>query len=352
MAIFVTLLFATVIPTSFVGEANAALNPKRRQTLLSVQGTRIVDGSGRQVDLRGVNYAGYGYDSSDATIILHSERNYQSFAQLGFNVVRLPICWANLEPTQGAFNVAFLRDYVDKDIQWAKKHGLYIVLDMHQVTWAVRFGGNGAPTWAVQQYPQTKQGKYAAIVNFWSNKTLQGHMISVWTNIASAYANEPTIAGYDIFNEPYVIDNEYVNGAYINSFYLDAVNSIRRVDPNHIVFLEPANMDVSDVGIVNMVWSPHFYPLSFESTYSSSSFSVLESEMISDYNKFVVQFGKPMWIGEYGAFMTDGTDAVWFHDAVTLLKQYQAGSSWWAFYGPAGSYGKTIPSSLTSAWNS
>jgi endoglycosylceramidase len=350
-AIFVLLLCVTFVSTSFV-EAHAVLHPTRRSTFLSVQETQIVDAKGQPVLFRGVNYAGYGYDAVDATIILHSESVYQGLAQLGFNVVRLPIVWANFEPTPGTFSDTFLRNYVDQDVQWAKKYGVYIVLDMHQVSWAARFGGNGAPTWAVQQYPQTKDGKYAAIVNFWSNATLQGHLINIWTNIASHYANEPTIAGYDIFNEPYVIDNDYVNGAYINSFQVNAANSIRSVDPNHIVFIEPANMDVSDVGITNMVWSPHFYPCSFDSTYSSSSLPVLQSEMTSDYNKFVVQFSKPMWIGEYGAFMTDGTDATWFHDAVALIKQYQAGSSWWAYYGPAGSYGKTIPSSLISAWNS
>jgi endoglycosylceramidase len=74
-----------------------------------------------------------------------------NFAQMGFNVVRLPISWANLERFKGWFDAVFLARYLDRDVQWAKKYGLYVVLDMHQWPWESRFGGCGVPDWSVEQ---------------------------------------------------------------------------------------------------------------------------------------------------------------------------------------------------------
>lgn len=318
-----------------------------------MRGQSTVDASGQVVVLRGVAYAGYHFDISYTSLVVHSESNYQEFARLGFNSVRLPISWSNLEPVPDRFNSAFLKNYVDRDIQWAKKYGLYVILDMHQWNWAHRFGGAGAPDWVVQQYEGTKDGKYAAIVNFWTqNKTLQAHLINVWTGIAAYYKEEPAVAGYDLFNEPYC---DF--GVSVSEFYVQAATAIRAVDPNHILFLEPADVgrgEGTDSGVPfqNVVWSPHFYSLSFGSTYDHGQMSVLQSEMEAIYDKFYVRFGTPVWVGEYGAFMEDGTDRVWFQDTVSLLRQYQFGSAWWAFYGPAGSYGKTVPSYLVDAWQS
>lgn len=38
-----------------------------------------------------------------------------------------------------------------------------------------------------------------------------------------------------------------------------------------------------------------------------------------------------MWIGEFGAFMSDGSSQVWLRDAVRIFSKYQIGWAWWAF---------------------
>lgn len=358
LTILATVLGVAFVSHSFIPDVYAASNGslvvQRRtspQGFLSVRGQSIVKANGEAIVLRGVSYAGYHYDISYVELVRHSESNYQKFAQSGFNVVRLAIAWSNLEPTPDSFDSAFLKNYVDRDIQWAKKYGLYVILDMHQWNWAYRFGGAGAPDWAVRQYEATKAGKYAAIVDFWTqDKTLQAHLITVWTKIAAIYKNESAVAGYDLFNEPYC---DF--GSSVSEFHIQAATAIRAVDPNHILFIEPADVGVgegtdSNIPIENIVWSPHFYTLSFASTYDHSQMPVLQAEMATIYDKFVVRFGTPVWVGEYGAFMEDGTDRIWFEDVVSLLKQYQLSSAWWAFYGPCGSYGQTIPSYLVDAW--
>src|SRR3972149_734349 len=119
--------------------------------LLSVKEISIVNPIGRPVILRGVNYVGYESDTPYPTA--HTESDYKLFARLGFNVVRLPISWSPLEPYPGTFYETYLSNYVDKDVRWAKKYGIYIVLDMHQSNWGSKFGGSGTPDWIANHYP-------------------------------------------------------------------------------------------------------------------------------------------------------------------------------------------------------
>ena len=107
------------------------------------------------------------------------------------------------------------------------------------------------PNWAVQQYPATAAGKQEAISNFWVNNTLQQQLAEVWVSIAEIYANEPTIAGYDILNEPtlYIYNDQGANASSITQFYSKVLNAIRQVDNKHIVFLEQANTESTEGAI-------------------------------------------------------------------------------------------------------
>jgi endoglycosylceramidase len=302
---------------------------------LSVQGTWIVDSNQRPTLLRGVNYPGYENSNPYGRPKLHSEANYAQFARIGFNVVRLPISWARLEPRPGVFDSSYLDCYVDRDVKWAERYGLYIVLDMHQYDWAYRFGGCGAPDWAVKQYPQTEAGKQQAVSDFWNNTVLQEHLCRVWVEIARYYANETTIAGYDILNEPWVHTSvmPHLDATHVDAFYLRVVESIRTVDPNHIIFLEPANMNTFKFPLKeNIVWSPHFYPLAFQSNYRPEEVQRLEADLAAKYQKFVVEMKVPMWIGEFGAFMkSEGCRTRWLEDSIRIFEKYQVGWAWWAF---------------------
>jgi endoglycosylceramidase len=338
--ILLLALVLTLILTS--GNTASAVS----EGLLSVKGTWIVNPVGRVVLLRGINYLGY----EDGNIPeAHSESAYELFARVGFNVVRLPISWSNLEPFPGMFHKSYLEDYVDRDVRWAKKYGVYIILDMHQLNWGARFGGGGIPDWAVNQYPPTDEGMRHAVSDFWSQAEIQDHLVNVWTNIASRYANETTIAGYDILNEPWIYTSiiPALNASYVNDFYARVIRSIRTVDQNHIIFLEPANMYPLNFPFKeNIVWSPHFYALSFETLYHQSNGGLLEADMAAKYQKFVVEMGSPMWIGEFGAFMKYGSDVEWLQDALRAFSKYQVGWAWWALDKRDG----RIPSTLYITW--
>jgi endoglycosylceramidase len=341
-------LIGLLLPILIMQNAEAAENIISNQGFLRTEGVQILDAKGKVALLRGVNYPGYDECSfRDGYPALHSQATYSRFASLGFNVVRLPISWAMLEPKAGIFDLSYLANYINKDVQWAKLYGLYIVLDMHQYYWAKEFGGCGVPSWALQQYTSSKASMVQFVSNFWINDTLQNHVADVWTKIARIYANESIVAGYDVLNEPFVYTSviPYLNATNVNRFYSQVIASIRSVDSSHIIFLEPANMYSNVEFGKNIVWSPHFYLFAFNSTYSSQAAGLLEQDIAGKYQTFVTQSGTPMWIGEFGAFMRDGTYVDYLHDVQTIFERYQIGWAWWGFNSE---FGQRIPSTLAS----
>jgi hypothetical protein len=205
---------------------------------------------------------------------------------------------------------------------------------MHQDQWASKFGGDGAPEWAVRQYSANELGMRQAVSDFWSDPSLQDHLIMVWKNIATHYAKEPTIAGYDLLNEPWVYTSiiPLLNATHIDSFYIKVTEAIRSVDPYHLIFLEPANMNTFDTSFDSeIVWAPHFYPWSFAQKYYPQNLTILKADLEAKYQTFVSQSKHPMWIGEFGAFMTDGSAEDWLRDAGVLFDKYNIGWAWWAY---------------------
>jgi aryl-phospho-beta-D-glucosidase BglC (GH1 family) len=314
-------------------------------SFLSVKGTWITDATGAPILLRGVNYFGY----VGAYPVSLKDSDYATFAQMGFNVIRLQISWSNLEPTKGQFNSGFLWWYLDQDVAYAKKYGLHIVLDMQQDSWAHKFGGDGAPDWAVQQYPASDLGMREAVSDFWANPTMQDHLITVWKNIASYYASEPTIAGYDLLNEPmvYTSINSGLNASNVNSFYARTVAAIRTVDPNHLIFLEPANCmyTLNNPPDSKIVWEPHFYPLSYTTHYYPQNATILQTDFAAKYQKFLLDTKTPMWVGEFGAFMKDNSANNWLAAATTLFDKYQVG---WAYFGNLNSIPNCVQKPVTN----
>jgi len=91
---------------------------------LRASGTSIVDGAGKTVQLRGASFDGYEYGMGNV-VVTHSESDYQKMASWGFNVVRLQFAWAFVEPQPGKYDDSYLSQYVDRDVAWAAKYGLY-----------------------------------------------------------------------------------------------------------------------------------------------------------------------------------------------------------------------------------
>ena len=78
-----------------------------------------------------------------------AEDDAKLMASMGYNVIRLGVLWAGLEPTEGEYNMTYLEQVVEC-VNIAERYGLHPVLDMHQDVFNRRFCGNGVPDWVPQ----------------------------------------------------------------------------------------------------------------------------------------------------------------------------------------------------------
>jgi endoglycosylceramidase len=185
---------------------------------MSIQGERFIDGEGREVLLHGMSVV--NKSKADHYASWQRSEDFERMHKWGMNCIRLAVIWDGLEPEPGKYDEQYLKQ-TDERVHWAKKHGLYVFLDMHQDLFSVLFS-DGAPTWATLTDGKDKgqQGGVwsdayftnpavqAAFDNFWANKPgpdgvgVQDHFARAWRHLAKRYADEPTVIGYDLFNEP------------------------------------------------------------------------------------------------------------------------------------------------------
>ncbi len=191
---------------------------KSLQNPISVSGTRFVDSFGRQVILSGINKVNknqkMNYTDND------SVNTYERLSNHGFNIIRLGIIWDGMEPEPGKYDEKYL-DKIEERVNWAASKGIYVLLDMHQDLYSVSFS-DGAPVWATltDNQPHATGAIWSdayfmssavqkAFDNFWANKPapdgigLQDHYANMWKHIASRFANNKAVIGYDIMNEPF-----------------------------------------------------------------------------------------------------------------------------------------------------
>jgi endoglycosylceramidase len=198
---------------------------------LHVEDRRIVDGNGSTVILRGVaiNQLGDYFQANPdvpSTLPL-TRRDFEQMAALGLNSVRLIVHWSLLEPEPGFHDPAYL-ERVKEAVGWARELGIYVILDMHQDAWGKyiasdpadkcrwplshNIGWDGAPEWAtftdgksrckiVQR--ELSPAVYRAWQSFYEDRDgIQQHFVETWAWLAAAFKHDPTVAGYDLLNEP------------------------------------------------------------------------------------------------------------------------------------------------------
>ncbi len=314
---------------------------------LRASGRIITDGNGNQVLLRGVNVNQlvdfYQPTPGVAATRPLTEDDFAGIAAQGFNVVRLNLSWSALEPSRGTFDQAYL-DKVTQAVGWAKQHGIYIVLDMHQDGWwngatpdgtACRpgtdpmWGYDGAPAWATitDGAPRCQftgrdispAGDRAFQNFYFDTDGVQSALVQTWGKLATIFRDEPTVAGYDLLNEPGFGETAPVTTSYLLGQYYDrAITAIRSSGAPQIVFVEPSILwsglgfdsgpTPGFTGDHNIVFSPHLYAESITMDRSLGIPAIVSLErQFTLAQRVADEYNAPLWSGEYG-YWGDNSD--------------------------------------------
>jgi len=231
-----------------------------------------------------------------------NEYDIQKIAEMGFNSIRLPFNYRLLSP-EGQPNVILESGFqvIDTFIQWCKKYDLYVILDMHAAP-----GGQNAGNISDSDGIEAR---------LWTEKKNQDHTVVIWKKIAERYVNEPIIVGYDLINEP-VLPSGYTN-LDLKKLYQRITEEIRKVDTNHILFIE-GNTYATDFNGLAPAWDDNM-SYSFHKYWSTTNKASIQS-----YLSLRQQTNVPLWMGESGE-----NSNPWFHDTINTLEENNVSWCWW-----------------------
>ena len=328
------------IPAPHPGTSDGALS------WLRTEHGQIVDADGRKLLLRGFNVDALVAYPKDPPAPLN-ESDATLMQRAGFDVVRLGIDWAQLEPVRGHFDQGYL-DRMASMVAMLNRHDLYVVLDMHfRLGWSPRFGYSGAPAWAtigapnwnpLPQYSWSPSLIPAAIASdtyFWLSSDWKSDFYRAWQVVATRFADQPGVVGYDIFNEahPLPIPPRIFEKFYLWPMFRDAIQAIGAVDSNHLFFVQgilllTLNTVVVHLKTPDVVYGTHLYEGSLIPPFWNGDPTFLRQRIQQRVNE-AAQVPAPLWIGELGYDLTQKGAVSYADAALDNADDLGIGWAWW-----------------------
>lgn len=213
-----------------------------------------------------------------------TEADIKRIAELGFNSVR-PALNSRLFLTEGENSVYVEEGFqiLDNLIQWCKKYKLYVIIDMH--------GAPGGQTGAnIDDSPND-------IPELFIDKKYEDQLVNLWVKIAERYKDEPTVAAYDLLNEPLPkatgADLKYKH--LLVPLYQRLTTEIRKIDTKHMITLE--GFDWSND------WSLFDKPFDSNVFYQFHYYCWGRPDNLNNIDEYLIkrkELNTPIWVGEMG----------------------------------------------------
>jgi endoglucanase len=348
LSVNIAILFLTVI--------GLEADTPAEDNWLMVSGDQIVNQKGDTVVLRGFGLGGMlhmenfidGYPANEETMreqlykVLGKEKydlffdhflkNYftepdaQYIHSLGLNLVRIPINYHQFEDDMnpGVIKKEAFK-YLDKVINLCAKYQIYTIIDLH------------ALPGSQNQHWHSDNPTHVAM--FWVHKDFQDRALNLWQAIAEHYKAQPWVAGYDLINEP-----ADPTGKKVYPYYQRLYTAVRKVDPNHIMFIE-GNTYAKDFSMFTEVWDNVVYT---NHDYAGPGFGgeypgynggryVNKDTLEQDFLKksaFMLANNVPIWVGEFGPVYTNDpeTDETRYQVLKDQLAYYDKYNASWCIW--------------------
>jgi aryl-phospho-beta-D-glucosidase BglC (GH1 family) len=273
-----------------------------------------------------------------------TERDIAYIKSLGVNVIRLPLNYHHFEDDDRPFQYKRRGfDRLDWIIGQCEKKDIYLILDLHAAA------GYQNTDWHCDNASRRSM--------FWSTPHFQERFYSLWEAIAEHCRDRSAVAGYNLMNEPMSeaelgrLPTPYKpNWDALNSVYRTTVERIRKVDSEHIIFLEGDLFSTLFSGLdepfaENLVYSGHNYskagwrapyPGSINGEYWDSK-KIAKEFLEHESVQFCRRYNAPLWVGEFGGGSAPGHLNV-FLDQIRAFDNFKAHWTCWT-YKDSGSMG-------------
>jgi aryl-phospho-beta-D-glucosidase BglC (GH1 family) len=298
---------------------------------LSTSGNQIVDSNGTPVKIAAINWFGLegtSYAPGGLNVVSY-ESIMDAMKNAGFNTIRLPFSLQLFDAgsTPGGIDYSVNPDLqglnglgiMDKIVAYAGQIGMKIILDDHRSSAGP--GPNSDGLWYDSNYSEQQ----------W---------INTWAMLAQHYANNSTIIGADLSNEPF-------NGTWGDGSSTDwaaaatrAGDAIQKVNPNWLMIVEgiaqydgswgwnggnlmgvaqhPVTLTVPN----KVVYSPHDYPASVydQPWFQDPNYPNNLPSVWTQYWGYIYQQNiAPVLLGEFGTKLATTSDQQWLTKLVAYL---------------------------------
>jgi hypothetical protein len=312
-----------------------APRPASFEGYVRAQDATLVDGSGRELLLRGMGLGnwmlpeGYmwrfgpgaespreiealverliGADGAAAFWEGFRERfiaegDIERIAASGFDHVRLPINSRAIQDDDGQPIEAGYA-MIDRLIEWCRRHRLWVLLDLH--------GAPGGQTGTnIDDSPHGKP-------ELFMEPRYRELTLRLWRDLATRYASETVVLGYDLLNEPLPNEWQHVYADELVELYRDLTAEIRAVDRDHLIVYEGSHW-ATNWSIFTEVWDGNSL-LQFHKYWSSP-----DEASIATFLETRDRLGLPIYMGEGGENTIE-----WLYAAFRLYETHGIGWNLW-----------------------
>ncbi len=234
-----------------------------------------------------------------------TEADIKWLAESGTNTIRLPFDYRLLTNDDFLGRDKHGYKYLDSAIGWCEKYNIYVLLDMH-----------GAPGGQTGDNIDNSDGFPWLMVD----EGMQQKVTDIWKEIAERYANNTSVVGYNLLNEPiaHYFENDSLKHN-LEPLYKKITAAIREVDQNHIIFLGGA------------VWETDFSvfsePFDDKLAYTFHKYWMPpEQKEIQQYIDFREKYNVPILMGESGE-----NEDQWVKDFRELLDEHKIHWTFWPY---------------------
>ncbi len=264
--------------------------------------------------------------------------------ECGANLVRLPLNYRHFEDDLAPYTYlekGFAR--LGRIVDACARAGIYVILDLHS-----------CQGWQNTDWHCDNSSRHTLI---WRHPHFQERFVALWREIAHRFRGVETVAGYNLMNEPVTnapagrFTAKYeTDWAVFNGLYRRAVEAVREVDPDHIIFLEgdyfSTKFDKLDPPFApNLVYSSHNYSPAataagkYPGKIGTTTWNKRRQAKVfqdQEGTKFTEENGAPLWVGEFGAaFSGPASDAAWrlqaLDDQISIFEQQRAHWTIWTY---------------------
>lgn len=219
---------------------SACTSKPAQEGWVKVEGNRFIDPQGKEIIFRGLCFSDPVKLVGDG---MWNERYFAEAAAWGANIVRFAV-HPSLLNSMG-WDTAF--DVMDQGVAWAEKYGMYVIMDWHSI-------GN------------LKDAKFTHPMY----ETDIDETFRFWRTVAQHYKDEPTVALYELYNEPTVTgeDTGECTWEEWKGIQEQIIDTIRVYNPDAVCLCAGFNWayDLTPVAVApierpNVAYVSHPYPM-------------------------------------------------------------------------------------------